>query len=158
MTSANTDGAAAIGTSLWKAANPPAPPAPFLEGRISTDVLIVGAGVAGLSLGLHLANKHLDTVILESGGDASGATIASAGVIAPQLVRTTPDAVLQNLGNDSGARLLRMIAESGRYTFELIDRLGIECGACSSGFLNPVTGLQGAKSWKGGDPFATTCA
>src|ERR1700760_4929946 len=119
-------------TSLWKAANPPTPPASCLEGRISTDVLIVGAGVAGLSLGLHLSNQHVDSVILESGGEASGATIASAGLIAPQLVRTTPVAVLGNLGTDAGSRLLRLIAASGRYTFELIDQLGIECGARSS--------------------------
>jgi glycine/D-amino acid oxidase-like deaminating enzyme len=146
MTSANTDGTDAIGTSLWKAANPPPLPASSLEGRISTDVLIVGAGVAGLSLGLHLANEHTDTVILESGSEASGATIASAGLVAPQLVRTTPNGVLKSLGNDSGARLLRMVAESGRYTFGLIERLGIECGARSSGFLNPVTGPRGARS------------
>src|ERR1700761_969778 len=136
MTSANTDGAAAIGTSLWKGANPPAPPASSLKGRVSTDVLIVGAGVAGLSLGLHLANTHTDTVILESGGEASGATIASAGLVAPQLVRTTPNGVLKSLGNDPGARLLQMLAESGRYTFGLIERLGIDCGARSLGFLN----------------------
>ncbi len=146
MTSASTDGARAIGTSLWQAVNPPPPPAVPLHGKISTDVLIVGAGVAGLSLGLHLGSRHTDTVILESDNDATAATSASAGIIAPQLVRTTPDAVLASLGAETGARMLRMIAESGRYTFELIERLGIECGARPSGFLNPVAGRHGASS------------
>jgi glycine/D-amino acid oxidase-like deaminating enzyme len=146
MTSDSTDGTHAFGTSLWTAANPPPSAASSLEGRLSTDVLVVGAGVAGLSLGLHLAAGHVDTVILESGDEADGATIVSAGVIAPQLVRTTPDAVLESLGADSGARLLRMIAESGRYTFGLIERLGIECSARSLGFLNPATGPHGAKA------------
>jgi glycine/D-amino acid oxidase-like deaminating enzyme len=146
MSSGITDGGSVIGTSLWKAINPPPPPANPLHGRISTDVLIVGAGVAGLSLGLHLGAKHTDTVILESENDANAATSASAGIIAPQLVRTTPNAVLQSLGADTGVRTLRMIAESGRYTFELIDQLGIECGAQQSGFLNPVTGPQGRRS------------
>jgi glycine/D-amino acid oxidase-like deaminating enzyme len=146
MSSGNTHDAGVIGTALWKAVNAPPLPAIPLNGRISTDVLIVGAGIAGLSLGLHLSAQSTDTVILESENDATAATGASAGIIAPQLVRTTPNAVLKRLGSDTGARLLRMIAESGRYTFGLIDRLNIECSARQSGFLNPVTGQQGARS------------
>ena len=146
MNSASTDGDGAIGTSLWKALNAPPPPSVPLDGRISTDVLIIGAGVAGLSLGLHLGDRHTDTVILESENDANAATGASAGIIAPQLVRTTPNAVLKRLGAATGARVLRMIAESGRYTFELIERLGIECGARQAGFLNPVAGQHGARA------------
>jgi glycine/D-amino acid oxidase-like deaminating enzyme len=146
MTFANTDGAAAIGSSLWKAANPPPPPASPLNESISTEVLIVGAGIAGLSLGLHLGDTHTDTVILEADNDATAATSASAGIIAPQLVRTTPNGVLESLGVETGARTLRMIAESGRYTFELIERLKIECGARPAGFLNPVTGSNGAEA------------
>jgi glycine/D-amino acid oxidase-like deaminating enzyme len=113
---------------------------------MSTDVLIVGAGIAGLSLGLHLNATRTNTVILESENDANAATGASAGIIAPQLVRTTPNAVLKRLGSDTGARVLRMIAESGRYTFRLIEQLKIECGARQSGFLNPVTGQPGARA------------
>jgi glycine/D-amino acid oxidase-like deaminating enzyme len=146
MNSGTPDGLSVIGTSLWKAANPPPPPPLILDGKLSTQVLIVGAGLAGLSLGLHLGSKNIETVILESDNDANAATGASAGIIAPQLVRTTPNTVLKRFGAERGARLLRMIAESGRYTFELIDRLGIECDAAQSGFLNPVTGLKGARS------------
>jgi glycine/D-amino acid oxidase-like deaminating enzyme len=142
MNSGSSSGPGASGTSLWKAVNPPPPPANPLDGRVSTDVLIVGAGIAGLSLGLHLSAARTDIVILESENDANAATSASAGIIAPQLVRTTPNGVLESLGADAGARALRMIAQSGRYTFELIDRLGIECSARQSGFLNPVTGQQ----------------
>jgi glycine/D-amino acid oxidase-like deaminating enzyme len=145
MSSGITDGARVIGTSLWRAANPAPPPAVPLYGRISTDVLIVGAGVAGLSLGWHLGDKHIDTVILESENDATAATGASGGIIAPQLVRTTPNAVLKRLGADSGGPLLRMIAESGRYTFKLIEHLQIACGAQQSGFINPASGQHGTR-------------
>jgi glycine/D-amino acid oxidase-like deaminating enzyme len=153
MSSGIADRAAVIETSsskaassLWKAVNPPAPAAIPLSGPISTDVLIIGAGVAGLSLGVHLAAERADIVVLESEDGANGATGASAGIIAPQLVRNTPNTVLKRLGADVGARLLRMIAESGRYTFRLIDELGIECAANRAGFLNPVTGRQGART------------
>jgi len=146
MTAARTGDVAAIGASLWQAVNPPPPPPDPLQGRISTDVLIIGAGISGLSLGLHLGAAKTDTVILEADNDATAATGASAGIVAPQLVRTTPDAVLRSLGAEAGARTLRMIAESGRYTFGLIERLGIECKANPSGFLNPVIGPQRAKA------------
>lgn len=146
MTAARTEDVAAIGASLWQAVNPPPPPPDPLEGRISTDILIVGAGISGLSLGLHLGAAKTDAVILEADNDATAATGASAGIVAPQLVRTTPDAVLRSLGAEIGARTLRMIAESGRYTFGLIERLGIECRANPSGFLNPVIGPQRAKA------------
>jgi glycine/D-amino acid oxidase-like deaminating enzyme len=140
------DGAFAIGVSLWRATNEPPPPRQSLEGKLSTDVLIVGAGISGLSLALHLGIHKIQTVVLEAEDDAIAATGASAGVIAPQLIRTTPNAVLESLGAEMGARLLGMIATSGRYTFELIERFGIECGARQSGFLNPVAGQQAAKA------------
>jgi glycine/D-amino acid oxidase-like deaminating enzyme len=141
-----TNGAGAIGTSLWNAVNPPPPPPNPLGGNFSTDVLIVGAGIAGLSLAVHLGDKRIDAVVLEADIDANAATGASAGIVAPQLVRTTPNAVLKRLGSETGSRLLRLVAESGRYTFGLIDRLNLECAARQSGFLNPVTGPHGPKS------------
>lgn len=132
-------------SSLWNKVNPPPPAAVPLKGRLSADVLIVGAGLAGLSLGMHLAERKSDTVILEAANDSDAATGSSAGIVAPQLVRTTPNAVLKRLGGDAGGRLLRMVAESGRYTFELIRHMRIECGATQSGFLNPVIGQRAAE-------------
>jgi glycine/D-amino acid oxidase-like deaminating enzyme len=146
MSAARTGDVAAGGASLWQAINPPPPPPNPLEGRISTEVLIVGAGISGLSLGLHLAAAKTETVILEADNDATAATGASAGIVAPQLVRTTPDAVLRSMGAETGARTLRMVAESGRYTFGLIERLGIECKANPAGFLNPVSGPHRANA------------
>src|SRR5216684_6233430 len=98
MSSGYTDGAGVTGTSLWKAINPPPPLATPLHGSISTDVLIIGAGIAGLSLGVHLRAQHIESLVLEADADANAATGASAGLIAPQLVRTTPNAVLKRLG------------------------------------------------------------
>jgi glycine/D-amino acid oxidase-like deaminating enzyme len=146
MSSHRPDGDNAVGISLWKAINPPAPAAVPLQGKRSTDVLIVGAGIAGLSLGLHLGGKQTDTVILEASDDANEATSASAGIVAPQLVRNTPGSVLETLGEEVGAPLLRMIAASGRLTFDLIKRFDIECGARQSGFLNPVSGQHAAQA------------
>ena len=136
------DDASSTLSSLWQKVNPLLPQAVPLKGRLSVDVLIVGAGLAGLSLGVHLTERKSDTVILEAENDSGAATSASAGIVAPQLVRTTPNAVQKRLGGDAGGRLLRMIADSGRYTFELIRHMRIDCSATQSGFLNPVAGRQ----------------
>ncbi len=130
--------------SLWTVRNPPPPPGPVFTGTLQTDVAIVGAGIAGLSTALHLAADGVEVVVLDAGPEASSATAASAGVIAPQLVRTTPKGVLDRLGHARGARLLQLVAGAGRYVFELIRAETIACAAQPSGFINPVVGAAGA--------------
>ncbi len=131
--------------SLWTAVNPPPPPAPVLLETLETEIAIVGAGIAGLSTALHLRRAGTDVVILEAMQQPPSATAASAGVIAPQLVRATPDAVRKRLGEDAGSRLLRLLAESGRYLFNLIKTEDIACDAQPFGFINPVRGAAGAE-------------
>jgi glycine/D-amino acid oxidase-like deaminating enzyme len=83
-------------------------------------------------------------VVLEAAQQPDAATAASAGVIAPLLARVTPNGVLKALGRDLGGRYLRLLASSGRYTFELIRDRGIACSAQPFGFINPVAGSAGA--------------
>jgi glycine/D-amino acid oxidase-like deaminating enzyme len=110
---------------------------------MQTQVAVVGAGIAGLSTALHLSAEGVEVVVLDAGRASPSATAASAGVVAPQLVRTTPKGVLDRLGQDSGARLLHLLAESGRYIFNLIEAEAIDCAAQPYGFLNPIAGGAG---------------
>jgi len=105
---------------------------------VQTDVAVVGGGIAGLSTALHLSAESVEVVVLDAGREALSATAASAGVVAPQLVRTTPNGVLGRLGQERGARLLHLLAESGRYVFDLIRAEAIDCAAQPHGFINPV--------------------
>jgi glycine/D-amino acid oxidase-like deaminating enzyme len=105
---------------------------------VQTDVAVVGGGIAGLSTALHLSAESVEVVVLDAGREALSATAASAGVVAPQLVRTTPNGVLDRLGQERGARLLHLLAESGRYVFDLIRAEAIDCAAQPHGFINPV--------------------
>jgi glycine/D-amino acid oxidase-like deaminating enzyme len=105
---------------------------------LQTQVVVIGAGIAGLSTALHLSAKGVEVVVLDAGRGSASATAASAGVVAPQLVRTTPKGVLDRLGQDRGARLLQLLADSGRYVFDLIKAETIACAAQPHGFINPV--------------------
>jgi glycine/D-amino acid oxidase-like deaminating enzyme len=135
----------AWGTSLWIAQNaPPAAAAPF-RGSLDTDIAIVGAGAAGASLAFHLAAGGGEAVVLEAERQPFAATAASAGVIAPQLVRNTPEGVIHRMGAAAGGRFLRLVAGSGRRLFDLARAEGIDCDAQGHGFLNPVAGEDGAQ-------------
>jgi len=127
------------GQSLWVARNPPTSAAPLRE-NLDVDVAIVGGGVAGLSTAFHLAAQGIEAVVLEAEHLAAGATGVSGGVVAPQLVRTTPSAILKRLGAEAGGRYLGLLAGSGRYLFDLIRSESLDCAAQPLGFLSPVSG------------------
>jgi glycine/D-amino acid oxidase-like deaminating enzyme len=130
------------GGSLWLSRHR-APSSPALRGRLDTDVAIVGAGMAGVSAAFHLGSLGIETVVLEAARQPFAATAASAGVIAPQLTRHTPGGVLARLGAEPGARFLRLLAQSGRYLFDLAASEGIDCAAQPAGFLKPAPGPEG---------------
>ena len=127
----------ATGPSLWQSLADPGPARPALRGRESAEIVVVGAGIAGLSLALHLAEAGRRPVVLEAETPGAGALGASAGIIAPQLVRDTPAGVLSKLGPTLGDSWLRLVAESGSYLFDLIAREKIGCDARPQGFIAP---------------------
>lgn len=126
-----------VGPSLWEAGGGQAPGAGRLVGRASAEVVVIGAGVAGLSTALHLARQGREVMVLEAAARPEAATGASAGIVAAQIVRKSPTAVLRHLGEDAGSALLRMVAESGRYTFDLVRSEALDCAPMQTGFLAP---------------------
>jgi glycine/D-amino acid oxidase-like deaminating enzyme len=131
------------GRSLWLSRGQ-SPASPALRGALETDVAVVGAGVAGVSTAFHLAALDIKVVVLEAARRPFAATAASAGVIAPQLARLTPGDVLARLGAEAGSRFLRLLAESGRYLFDLVTAERIACDARPAGFLGPAAGERAA--------------
>jgi glycine/D-amino acid oxidase-like deaminating enzyme len=137
--------AAADAPSLWETLSDTAPTAVPFSGRADFDIAIVGGGIAGLSLAFHLAVAGKHPILLEAQRLGSGASGASAGIVAPQLVRITPRLVQERLGHDGGTRLLRLIAEAGSYTFDLVRRYALDCGAAQSGLLAPARNAAGVR-------------
>lgn len=133
-----------IDQTLWEATSGAGPDWPRLQGSQDCEIAIIGAGIAGLSLALHLADRGLKAVVIEAEAEAAGAAGRSAGVVAPQLVRQTPDSVARLLGAARAGRVLRLVAEGGRHLFRLIGERQQECGATERGFLAPIRGEAGA--------------
>lgn len=127
------------GPSLWQMLSESPRRRGQLRGPHEAEIVIVGAGIAGLSLALHLANEGFHPVVIEAETPGAGALGASAGIIAPQLVRDTPTGVVRKLGPTLGEAWLKLVAESGNYLFDLIRREEIHCDARPFGFIAPTT-------------------
>jgi glycine/D-amino acid oxidase-like deaminating enzyme len=113
-------------------------PAPFpgLRGAHRADVAIVGAGIAGLSTAFHLADEGVSVCVIEAGEPGNGASGRNTGFIVPALnAAWGPEEVAARLGPERGPAFAALVARSGRFLFDLIDRLGIACAAERGGFL-----------------------
>jgi glycine/D-amino acid oxidase-like deaminating enzyme len=125
------------------------PPFPTLEGDAEADVAIVGAGLAGTSLALHLAEQGVSVVLLEARQPGNGASGRNAGHVQPFLdnlatLRTWPD---------HGERFLDFFIRHRDIVFDLCARHGIDGDAQKSGMvaasLKPQPPLEKkAKQWQ----------
>ena len=65
--------------SYYAATASPSPSRPALDSDLRADVCVVGAGIAGCSAALELAERGLDVVLLESRRVGWGASGRSGG-------------------------------------------------------------------------------
>ena len=128
--------------TVWEASAPAEPARAELIGGESVEVAIVGAGVAGLSLALHLAGRGVHTAVIEAREPGAGATGRSAGLIVPYLTRHTPASVQAKFGYEKARALLQLVSSAANYTFDLIGADAERCGAIRGGFLSPVRGTD----------------
>jgi glycine/D-amino acid oxidase-like deaminating enzyme len=124
--------------TLWDASSPAPPCFAPLQGAVRADVLVIGAGIAGLSTALHLAEAGIDVAVVEGEAPGSGATGRSGGLIAPDYIRHTPDTIGAVLGAEAGERMTAFLGGSARFTFDLIRDRQIECDARQEGFSSPA--------------------
>lgn len=78
----------------------PAPVYAALNGDCEADVVVVGAGLAGASLTLHLAERGVNVLLLEADQPASGASGRNAGHVQPYLGSLEALHDLPNQGRD----------------------------------------------------------
>lgn len=130
-------------SSFWYADAPAAPPTRALEGDVTADVAIVGAGYTGLSCALYLAGRGARAIVLEADEIGSGGSGRNNGQVIPTFSRIEPDTLADGTppaqgGREKGEQLAQLVADSAAFTFDLIRAHAMDCGAEQRGWVQPV--------------------
>src|SRR5271169_2759115 len=112
--------------SYYAASALPAPVRPVLEGGTECDVCVIGAGIAGCSAALHLAERGLSVVLLEEHRVGWGASGRSGGQALFGVAAGQPK--LERLVGVEGARAVWDVSVEGLSLLKaLIARFRIDC-------------------------------
>jgi len=112
-----------------------------------TDILVVGAGLTGLSAGLRLASRGRTVTIVDAGAVAGGASAMNGGMVSPD-VKAGMRAVLAKHGPDIASEIWDASVRSVSIVKELARSHGIDARINSDGMT--ALGLSD------GDPVSYT--
>lgn len=130
--------------SLWFATAEPAPVTSPLSESISTDFLIIGAGYAGLSTALHLAEKGEAPVILEARQIGFGGSGRNGGQLVPGL-KHDPSEILQKFGAVPGQKLIDFAGRTTTEVFDLIDKYQMKVPHQRNGWIQSAHNEEGLR-------------
>jgi glycine/D-amino acid oxidase-like deaminating enzyme len=116
---------------------PPGPELESVQGDLTADVAVIGAGFTGLSAAIHLRSANVDVAVVEAVEPGWGASGRNNGQVIPTLSRPDPDDIVKRYG-EAGERLVALIRDSATILFDLIRREGIEAEAEQTGWVQPV--------------------
>lgn len=139
--------------SLYAETALPAPETPALDGDRRVSVAVIGGGYTGLSTALHLAERGVDTVVLEAHEPGWGASGRNGGQVNPGL-KHDPDRIEKDFGTDLGGRMIALSGGAPDFVFTLVRQQQIACEAIQSGTLRvameprTIAGLRStAEQW-----------
>src|SRR5438105_4335086 len=104
-------------SSPWRAAVR-MPPSPKLTGEHQTDICIVGAGIAGLSVGYLLSKAGRKVIVLDDGKIGGGQTEVTTAHLSSAIDRRYID-----IEKIHGSDVSRLVAESHSAAIERIDSI-----------------------------------
>ena len=110
--------------SPWMAEPPEARPP--LEGSLSVDAAVIGAGYTGLSAAIALREAGLDVAVLERETAGFGASGRNAGHLTPTVGKDLPT-LLRVFGKERGRRLVSLAEEAIGFVERAIERFHIDC-------------------------------
>jgi gamma-glutamylputrescine oxidase len=104
------------------------------EGRIETEICVIGAGLAGLATALDLAERGHDVVVLEANRVGWGASGRNGGFASPGFPQGAP-ALVARIGMDDARELMALSIAGHNLLRARIDRYAIDCGPIEPGAL-----------------------
>src|SRR5262249_1049858 len=128
-----------LAPALWAATAPPAQPTLPLDSSARADVCVIGAGYAGLSSALALAERGVQTIVLEAREPGWGGSGRNGGQVIPGL-KYDPDELETMFGPERGPRLVDFAGRAADAVFDLIARHRMDVPHTRSGWI------QGAHS------------
>lgn len=107
---------------------------PQLEGDVSADVVVVGAGFAGLSTALELAARGAKVVVLERKFAGFGASGRNAGYLGGGQ-GLEYDLFLKRVGHEKAKKIVGFYDEGVAYVERKLAGYGIDCDYNASGII-----------------------
>jgi len=107
---------------------------PSLQGDITADVCVIGAGFTGLSTAIHLAEKGFKVVVLEGSLVGFGASGRNGGQIVNSYSRDI-DFIEKHYGNEVGKEMGKMAFQGGRILRRLVKDYNINCDLKDGGIF-----------------------
>src|SRR5664279_4277111 len=96
---------------------------PALEGDREADVLVIGAGIAGLSCAWHLAERGVDCTVVEARTAASGASGRNGGFLVAGAAPAHQDAI-RAFGHDVAVGIYRATLAAEQRIYEIAAEIG----------------------------------
>ena len=94
-----------------------------LAGRRETDVLVIGAGIGGLSCAWHLAERGVDCTVVEASTAAGGASGRNGGFLVAGAAPAHQDAI-RLFGHDVAVGIYRATLASEQRIYEIAEEIG----------------------------------
>ncbi|PHM45338.1 oxidoreductase [Xenorhabdus mauleonii] len=107
---------------------------PELEGSVNADVIVVGAGFAGLSTALELTARGAKVIVLEQEFGGFGASGRNAGYLVGSL-GIEFEMFLKRVGHEHARKFISFYDEAVDYVERRLVELGINCDYNPSGII-----------------------
>ncbi|MCB1882674.1 MAG: FAD-binding oxidoreductase [Geminicoccaceae bacterium] len=136
--------------SHWAATAGPAPAAPPLTGDATAEVAVVGGGFTGLMAALHLAGAGVETVLLEAGPLAWGASGRNGGFCILGGSKLEPLDLAKRHGIEAARAFFAMQRASIDHVAETAEEHGIDVERAGRGelFVAHKPGrMRGLRAW-----------
>lgn len=141
-------------SALWFDTAVTAPSTEPLNEDITTDVVIIGAGITGLNAAIELAQNATNVVVLEAGVVGGGASGRNGGQVNVGL-NLSPDALVAHYGQAAAEPLLAALVRTPQTVFDRIKQFDMVCDAEQTGWIQgAVTPKRLAEQQRQAEEFA----